>query len=251
MKLSSICKLIFIVIATHFIVACSEDNNNEANESETAQGDTPSCQTANLSMPLSTTPEFGDGSDGELYLASGEVFFLEARSYNFSNIYTEVDSVLTATDETMEGGGIIQINAAGNCEYYGKFELSSHKGSIELSCDGQVSLSNQTEFLGSPITISGSSSGDSILHFSSTSSEEFNSDTASSTVISSSNVDSGLTFVPNTIEPATIFFIGDEFNTDGFSIVSNGSNVIEGSVLHLDDAILTPKPIENCFIPQK
>lgn len=244
MKLSSICKLIFIVIATHFISACSENNNNETNESETVQSDTPSCQTASLSMPFSTTPEFGDGSDGELYLASGEVFFLEARSYNFSNIYTEVDSVLTATDETMESGGIIQINAAGNCELYGRIALANYSGSVELNCGGQINS------LGA-IDVSSGSIAISTISPESTVSDTSNPNTASGAIISSSNIDSGLPFVPGTVDATIIGFTEGTLNTDGNSIEFNDSNVIEGGVLDWNDAILTPEPIENCFIPQE
>lgn len=133
----------------------------------------------------------------------------------------------------MKSGGIIQINTAGNCELYGKIALADDNGSVELNDGGQINPSDDIDISCSSITAS-------TISPESTDSDTSNPNTAPSTVISSSNVDSGLTFIPNTIEPTTIYFFGDEFNTDGFSIVSNGSNVIEGSVLHLDDAILTP-----------
>ena len=244
MKPSYICRLISMVIATLFIIACSENSDNEANESETAQSDIPSCQTRNLRMPLSTAPDFGDGSDGELYLASGEVFFLEARSYNFSNIYTEADSVLTVLEDTMESGGGIQINAVGNCELYGELAFANSKGPVELNCGGQINLSGDIDISGNSITIS-------TISPESTGSETSNPNTASGTIISSSNIDSGLSSGPSTVDATIIDFTGDALNTDSLSIKLNDSIVIEGGVLDLEDAIINPNIVDNCLIPQK
>jgi hypothetical protein len=241
MTLPSVCKSIFIVIATHLIIACSENSDNETDKSEIAQSDTPSCQTADLSslsMLLSTTPDFGDGSDGELYLAAGEVFVLEARSYNFSNIYTEADSVLTASDETIESGGIIQINAVGNCELYGKIALAGYKGSVELNCYGQIDLSGDIDISGSSMTISTSDESISL------------ESTGSGAEIYSINIGSGSTIVPDTADSTAGSITDSAFNTDDLSIELYDSNVIEGGVLDWEDAAITSNTIGNCIIPQ-
>ncbi|WP_185234239.1 hypothetical protein [Teredinibacter franksiae] len=80
--------------------------------------------------------DYGDGSDGELYLAHGDIFELEEKIYNFVNINLDQGSLMTISDEIFEGDGSIQINSLGVCNLLGEIDNSDYRGSLTINCYG-------------------------------------------------------------------------------------------------------------------
>ncbi len=82
--------------------------------------------------------DFGDGSDGELYLAYDDVFLLEEKEYNFTNVNLDQGSLLMMVGELSEGEGIIQINSLGVCNLLGDVDISNYRGTFILNCSSII-----------------------------------------------------------------------------------------------------------------
>jgi len=142
-------KFTLLLIVLFLLSACSEENSNEP---EVLQSENLSCLTESNIIIDDSSDEisnvvsseeisyFGDGMDGEFYLASGEVFNLEEKSYNYSNVYLEADSILSATDQVKEGVDSIQINSVGSCNILGDINLVGYRGTLIINCYSQINL---------------------------------------------------------------------------------------------------------------
>jgi len=143
-----------IILSLGLMTGCLEDSshseNSRANNEET-------CPTTNLiSQRTSTTRHFGDGSDGEFYLAEDETFLLDEETYNFSNVYTELDSILAASNQAKDGTGKIVINSVGNCEFFGNIILADYNGTLEINCYSTLNLWGTINLGGTVVASTGS-----------------------------------------------------------------------------------------------
>jgi hypothetical protein len=111
---------LFILILS----ACGNDNN------------TSSCGDSLPQQKISyqSTSDFGDGSDGELYLAHGDVFYLQEQVYNFTNVNLDAGSRLLLSDAAATGSGVIEINSLGACNLYGLIDIAGYQGALSINC---------------------------------------------------------------------------------------------------------------------
>ncbi len=122
------------------MTGCLDDNSHSTNSQANNDENCPTTSLISQRTSTSTTLDFGDGSDGEFYLAEDEVFLLDEKTYNFSNVYTELDSILTASDQAKGGTEKIVINSVGNCDFFGNIILTDYNGTFEINCNGTINL---------------------------------------------------------------------------------------------------------------
>lgn len=153
MKFLAVKRLFTSVIVLTLILACSEKDEETSDESLT-------CKPLDSAVQKKfefEDPDFGDGTDGELYLASGETLFLEERVYNFNNVYLEVDATLEASDLVTNESGTIRINALGGCEFFGNIKLQHYNGVLEINCYSHISLGGVVDVPNGEVSITTSS----------------------------------------------------------------------------------------------
>jgi hypothetical protein len=116
-----------------------------------------SCSNENTASDCSNSPQqqktanklvtdFGDGSDGEFYLANADAFYLQEKTYNFSNVNLEAGSRLTLSDAAAAGDGTIQINSLGACNLLGELDFGGYQGSLIINCSAGLVIADQIKF---------------------------------------------------------------------------------------------------------
>lgn len=145
MKTSSIKSLSLNILSVLLIVGCSDDQKDKES-TDALISDSSGCsgaKTTAIRVSQSIDEDFGDGSDGELYLGFDQQLLLEDKVYNFTNIYTEEGSYVNLAEITTNQDSIITINALGNCELHGDIILPGYTGTLSISCnslDGSGSI---------------------------------------------------------------------------------------------------------------
>lgn len=132
-----------LVLAIGVLLGCSGQDKKEglAEPSGSEPGENCLAKTHSISAAeVSLNYNYGDGSDGEFYLRHGEIFYLEEKTYNFTNVNLEEGSLLTIASGWIDGTGIIQINSLGICNFWGNIEASGYGGKITINCSGDSSL---------------------------------------------------------------------------------------------------------------
>ncbi len=136
-------RLLSFVVLTGLLFGCGDQSkkNTEEEASELSLsadcGDTTTTSSRNRTT---TTEDFGDGSDGEFYLAHGDLFQLQERTYNFTNVNLDQGSLLTIASELSGSSGTIRINSLGVCNFLGDVELSGYRGSFFLNCNSSLTV---------------------------------------------------------------------------------------------------------------
>ncbi len=179
-----------IILSLGLMTGCLDDNSHSTN---TQANNDENCPTTNLISQRTLTPTtlyFGDASDGEFYLAEGDVFLLDEQVYNFSNAYTEPGSTLTISDEARDGTGKIVINSVGNCDFFGDIMLADYNGELEINCFGTFNLGGFI-YIGSAINTSTGSINLENSELIAGEEFEFGSDAIISTDLSSVVINSG------------------------------------------------------------
>jgi len=144
-------RIMCVVVVAVLIGACGGDSGKEQRAGTIDLGGIDICGNP-ISVPVGSEREaagdFGDGSDGELYLAFGEELALEEKTYNFTNVNLDQGSVLTIVGASSEGTGEIRINSLGVCNLLGDINLPDYLGALSLNCyssivvQGSINLSN-------------------------------------------------------------------------------------------------------------
>jgi hypothetical protein len=246
MELSSICKFFTSIILIGSVIACKEDNDKsnvspdiqeEAQKEVIAppesQNELPECPELTASsqrMSVNSVQEFNNGSDGDFYLASGEVGFLEDREYNFNNIYLESNSTIKISEQANTDSAFIKIHALGSCDFYGNLNFEGYEGTVEIRCDGQMTFGAA---LTSGYTITLVGTGAIVIGKSEDDSGGY-SDGGSGTIISNGDdldgdglIDSGF--------PETVVFIGlDDYEFPDINIIESPPVI---TVIELDTVI--------------
>jgi len=98
--------------------------------------------------------DFGDGSDGEFYLPYGEIFYLEEKEYNFTNVNLDEGALLGIADELINGAGIIHINSLGICNIFGDIDISGYNGGLVLNCYSGITIGGALTHPDGEVTLS-------------------------------------------------------------------------------------------------
>ncbi len=131
-------RIISIIMIIGFLFGCGgESQEKEMSEISLADECVSSKAGSFRSTPMENI-DFGDGSDGELYLAYDDVFLLEENEYNFTNVNLDQGSLLTIVGELSESDGTIQINSLGVCNLLGDVDISNYRGTFILNCNSIV-----------------------------------------------------------------------------------------------------------------
>lgn len=165
---------------------------------------------------------FGDGSDGEFYLASEESFQLEEKTYNFTNVNLDQGSLLTVVNGLSVGMGLIQINSLGVCNLLGDVDLVDYSGEFVLNCGSDIMMSGTYTHLNGNTTLSAS---DSLLN-----SEETSTNITSSTISSDSIDISGaeLSTISVNVQEGAVNYSPETIVIDGGSqIISEDEVFVE------------------------
>lgn len=168
MELSSISKFFTSIILIGSVIACKEDSDQsnassdiqeEAQKEVIAppepQNEILECSEAAPSiqvMSIASTPDVS-GSDGDYYLASGEVAVLEDREYNFNNIYLESNSTINISEQAKTDSAFIKINALGSCDLNGLVNIIDFKGTLQIHCDGQFNSGGELRVSGNRVLL--------------------------------------------------------------------------------------------------
>ncbi len=91
------------------------------------------------------TLDYGDGTEGELYLSKDQQFLLEAKAYSFLNIYAEEGSELSLTNIATSQDSVIELNSIGSCDFHGDIILPEYTGTLIINCYSQINLSGNID----------------------------------------------------------------------------------------------------------
>ncbi len=243
MELSSIYKLCTSIILVGSVIGCSEDND-ESTSSHVSEEEVSACQTSATSIQsvsneevstrvisANNSQDFNEGSDGDFYLASGEVSFLEDREYNFNNIYLESNSTLSISEQANTDSAFIKIYAQGSCDFNGEFNIEDYKGTLEVRCDGQFNSGGTLRISGSSVELR--SSGILVTKTEANSEEEGSA--GSGVVISNGDGLDGVGLAeiegPVTIEWTSTEWSSIDFGELDFTITENTIAIDGGTII--------------------
>ncbi len=106
--------MISIATTIGFLLGCGGEsqkiNTNEMSEENIIDQCVTGKARASKSSDVKSI-DFGNGSDGEFYLANYDAFQLVEKEYNFTNVNLDQGSLLTIADDLSGSEGTIQINS--------------------------------------------------------------------------------------------------------------------------------------------
>jgi len=238
---------IFALLAILIFPSCAKNNSlqvdiNEADNSNIKD----ECGLNKPSVSRNTEDSLaniGDGSDGNLYLASGEIMLLENMDYNFSDIKLDKGSTLTTSEYIGGELSTIHIRSTGSCDFLGDIALDNYQGNLYLICSNDINFGGDVIIGGS---LSVNSVGEIVLENSNGNLNEGASITvggslsiSSSSITNSQDFSEGSVTTINTDSPRII-------NEDGSIILSNAtendivlnieSNLVNGGVVVISEA---------------
>ncbi|MFT5103883.1 MAG: hypothetical protein ACI86C_001543 [Candidatus Latescibacterota bacterium] len=136
-------RVISIAMIIGFLFGCGGESQEETEKERIETVSADECVNAKESPSKSRHMKsigFGDGSDGEFYLAYDDVFQLEEREYNFTNVNLDLGSLLTVVGELSESEGTIHINSLGVCNLLGDVDISEYGGTFILNCNSSITM---------------------------------------------------------------------------------------------------------------
>ena len=147
MKSSYFKYLILPILNVSLIVGCSHESKDSA--------DTECLETKAIATEKRQTKtiDYGDGTEGQLYLSTGQKFLLEAKTYNFMNIYAEEGSELSLANIATDQNFVIELNSIGSCDFHGDIILPDYTGTLIINCYSQMSLSGNIELSSGSLTL--------------------------------------------------------------------------------------------------